>query len=388
VESTVIFRDYQEQQAQDHNDLQGYAQRSFDHIVLDAVTADRRYAGFVTTKTGQTEVQVTPGRMYDLLGVVYNLSTTTTLSMVSYLAPAYQRYLLLSAVGTEVETDIEERDYLTDVTSGATEPRSVATTLARAAVLTLTQGNASADPQKPAVPVSQVAIAYILLDTTQVVSVEMVEDNRVTSTDSLDLRTDELEEFEAMIGPKVAALASDLADLRNRINALGTARSLQAIAMDIARVKATLRYPVIASDYATDWFLDELYSDTTDALTLGYNARVEEGCRFGWENMDEFEISLFSANDPNASYSNGVLLQYRDLAARDRHSTHARLVARHQPVWLPERRDEAGLHVPQPLALRGQLYALLEFEPVEPERSVGVDCPILCHNVQSDQPVV
>jgi hypothetical protein len=305
----VIFRDYQEQQAQDHNDLQDYVRRSLDHLVRDAVTYERRFAGFNITKTGQTEVQIEPGRFYDVLGVVYALnSTTTTQSMVSNLAAAYKRWVLVTAVGTDVETDVEERDYLIDVNTGATEPRAVATTSARQAVLTFTPGTESADPIIPSIPLGHVAVGYILLDTTQIVSVLMEEANKVTSTDNLDLRTNALEVFEALVGPKVAALAADLADLRNRLDAMGTQASLRAIAMDVARLKASLRYPSTASDYDTDWFLDTLDSDADNSLSFGYDCLVEEGCRFAYANMNEFEISLFSANDPNAAYSNGLLL--------------------------------------------------------------------------------
>jgi hypothetical protein len=55
VEKQVIFRDYQEQQAIDHSNLQDYARDSLDHVVNDAVTAGRRYAGLAVTKTAQTE---------------------------------------------------------------------------------------------------------------------------------------------------------------------------------------------------------------------------------------------------------------------------------------------------------------------------------------------
>jgi hypothetical protein len=308
VESKVLFRDYQEQQAQDHNDLQDYVRRSLDHLVRDAVTSERRFAGFNITKTGQTEVQIELGRFYDVLGVVYAVNSTTTQSMVSYLPSAFQRWVLVTAVGTDVETDVEERDYLIDVTTGATEPRAVATTSARQAVLTFTPGTASGDPVIPATPVGHVAIGYILCDPTQVASVLMEEANKVASTNDLDLRTDALELFESIIGPKVSALAADLADLRNRLNQLGTMASLQRLAMDLARVKASLRYPTTASDYDTDWFLDNEDSDNTNAFTFGYDAKVEEGLRFADANADQFEISLFSANDPNASFINGVLL--------------------------------------------------------------------------------
>ena len=310
MESKVIFRDYQEQQAQDHNDLQLFTERSFDHLTLDAVSNNMRmFAGFGVTKTGQVEVQIQPGRFYDVLGVIYALNTTTVQSMVSYLAAAFSRYMLLTSTGTDVETDIEERDYLVDVTTGATEPRAVATTRSRAAVLAWTTGTESGDPQKPAVPIGHVAIAYIKVDTTQVVSIEMIEKNRVASTSELDLRSDILQDFADMIGPKVAALAADLADLRRRLDELGTLTGLATVAMDLSRVKATLRYPTTASDWDTDWFLDNEDSDQQNTLQFGYDARVEEGCRFPYANMDEFEITLFSGNDPNASlHASGLLL--------------------------------------------------------------------------------
>ena len=309
MESKVIFRDYQEQQAQDHNDLQDYTQRSFDHITLDAVNNNTRlFAGFTVVKTGQTEVQIAPGRMYDVLGVVYALNTTTTQSMVVYLAAAYSRFLLLTASPSDAETDVEERDFIIDVNTGATEPRAVATTRARQAVLNWTQGVESADPQKPAVPVGHVAIAYVKVDPTQVVSVEMIEANKVASTNELDLRTDDLEEFEALIGPKIASLASDIAALKRLIDQLGTNRSLQRISEDLARVKESLRYPATASDYDADFYLSRAKSDWENDLLFGYDALVEEGLRFPDANADEFEIALFSANDPNATLTNGLLL--------------------------------------------------------------------------------
>ena len=136
----------------------------------------------------------------------------------------------------------------------------------------------------------------------------MEEANRVTSTDNLDLRTNVLELFAAIIGPKVAALAADLADLRRRLDEMGTQRALFTLTKDVSRLKASLRYPTTASDYDTDWYLDDEDSDVGNVLTLGYDAKIEEGLRFPDANADQFEISLFSANDSNAAYSNGLLL--------------------------------------------------------------------------------
>lgn len=308
MEQQVIFRDYQEQQAADHNDLQSFVRGALDHVVADAVTRSRRYAGFNVIKSAQTEATVAPGRFYDQDGAVFARATSVIQSVVSYLPAASKRIVSIVAYGVENETDVEERDFLTNVETGQTEPQAVAMVRSRDAVVAFIQGAESSDPQPPAIPATNVEIARLLLDTVQIVSVTMIAANAVESTENLDLRTDLLEDFKDKTGPRLTSLASDLASLQSRINALGTNRGLQRIAEDLAKVKASLRYPATASDYGADWFLDASLSDTGNVAAQGYDARVEEGARFPDANADEFEISLFSANDPNASLSNGVLL--------------------------------------------------------------------------------
>ncbi|UZE51127.1 hypothetical protein ONR75_11220 [Rhodopseudomonas sp. P2A-2r] len=309
----VIFRDYQEEQAADHNDLQAYARRSMDDIVRDAVTATRRFAAFDIVKSAQVEVTVAPGRFYDQGGAVYARETALVQSLVTSLAAASKRIITLSVYGQENETDTAERDFLTNVETGATEPDSVPMTRSRDAVLAFTAGSESADPQPPTIPATHVAIAQIVVDTLQVVSVTMVETNRVASTDDLDQRADVLEEFKRKIEPRITSLASDLAALAAR-GASGLQKSAFAsMFLDLARVKEKLRFPDTASDYGADFFLDLSHSDTLNAAALGYDAKVEEGIRFSDANANLFEIGLFSALDPNATLANGLLLpRYSD----------------------------------------------------------------------------
>lgn len=308
MEKVTKFRDYQEEQAADHNALQSFARASLDHIVHDAVTASRRFSGFNVTKSSQTEVTIAPGRFYDQDGAVYGRGSALAQSMTPYLAAASKRIVLLSAYGVENDTDVTERDFLTNVDTGATEPDSVAMTSSRDAVVTVYQGTESADPQPPALPATQVAIAYVLLDTTQVVSITMIDVNRVTSTENLDVRTDGLEAFRDQIGPRVSSLSSDLAALANLLNSRGSARAITQLYQDVARLKELNGLPDTATDYGADRFLTTDESDVLNAQTLGYDCKVEEGIRFPDANADESELSIFSANDPNASLSNGLLL--------------------------------------------------------------------------------
>jgi hypothetical protein len=307
MDRQVLFRDYQEQVAADHNNLQDYVQQAMDNMARDAISAVRKYSGLDVTKTGQVEVTIGAGRVYEA-GASFSRRSVLTQSLATYVAAAARRIVTVSAYGQEVETDVETRDYLTNVDTGQVEPRAVAMTRSRDAQLVFTAGAEAADPVPPAVPATHVVVANIVLDSTQIVSIDMQEQNAVVSTDALDIRTDMLETFRAIIEPRVSSLASDLADLAVRISTLGENSQIYRVMEDLARVKESLRYPPDASGFGADFYLDDGDSDKNNVALLGYDAKIEEGIRFNDANANEFEIQLFSANDPNASNVGGYLM--------------------------------------------------------------------------------
>ena len=74
MENQVIFRSGQDLDPADFNNMQAFAQASIDHVVGDAVTAGRGYAGFLVAITGAAKVTADPGRLYSA-GAVYIRST-------------------------------------------------------------------------------------------------------------------------------------------------------------------------------------------------------------------------------------------------------------------------------------------------------------------------
>jgi hypothetical protein len=313
VERQVIFRDYQEQVAADHNNIQAFSRDSIDSLAHDVVSAAKRFSGFTVSKTGQVEIKIDPGKLYDG-GAVYARRSQLVQSLATYTAAVAKRIVTVSAYGNENLTDTQTRDYLTNVDTGEVEPRAASMTSSRDAQIVFTAGAEAADPVPPPVPATHILIATILMDPTQVVSVTMVDGNKVVSTDVLDTRADALETFRSQIEPRVASLASDISDLANRLSSLGSFNAMYRIMEDVSRVKETLRFPPDAQGYGSDFYLLSTGSDTTNASALGYDAKVEEGVRFPDANVDEFEISLFSANDPNAANVGGLLLpKYDDI---------------------------------------------------------------------------
>ena len=64
MEQTVIFRDRQELQSADLNNMQDFTRASLDHIVKDAIDGGKAYSGFTASKTAATEITLSAGRLY------------------------------------------------------------------------------------------------------------------------------------------------------------------------------------------------------------------------------------------------------------------------------------------------------------------------------------
>ena len=308
MERLVIFRDFQEQVAADHTNIQEFARQTFDHIINDVVTKTNRYSGSQVIQTAQAEVKVSPGRLYHYGGAIFNRSVETTQSMVPYLAAASERIVAVSVYGVENLTNQQERDFLVNTDTGETRPDAVAMTRSRDAVLVFTSGAESADPQPPPVPVEHALIALIRVNTLGVVSVTMQTQFAVASTENLDQRARLLEAFRAAIEPRVSAIASDLSALKSQAEGGSTQTDLLQLYQMVDELRRRLDVPALATDVFEDKFATEEFSDVDNAAGLGYDAIIDTGLRFPLANASVKSLNIFSANDPNASLAHGMLL--------------------------------------------------------------------------------
>lgn len=320
MEQTVIFRDYQKAQTEDFNDIQSFAQQTFDDLVGDAVTASLRYAGFNTVQSNTAEITVAPGRFYGTnttneVGAIFSLPTQSILSLVQYLciSQATQKILTLVVYGSVDQTNIETRDFLTNIQTLQTQPQAVAMTSSRDAVLAVVAGAESAIPTPPVINVGQVAIASITVDANGIDSVTMLPAAQVASTEGLNGRLTVVEGFDAQISPRLASLASDIASLANQLAALSPATTLIIELMkDVALLKATAGLPQTYAQYGASYFMwaDPTQHDITNAQSLGFNCTLYDGIRFPAQNSSQAPLALFNPIDPNATYNatTGLLL--------------------------------------------------------------------------------
>lgn len=304
MERKVIFRDRQEVQAADLNNVSDFGQTSLDNIVKDAIHGSKAYTGCAVSKTATTEVTVDTGRLYSG-GKVFRHAAAVSINLLSDLPATTKKYVAVVAYGSEIDTDTQARDFLIDVDQGTTEPDAVAMEKQRYCNISYVVGVEASTPAKPAVDSSQLVIAWVLLDSTGVESIEQVTANELSSLEDHEARIDDLEEWRDLADPRIAAISTDVARLTDAASQTADSANLERLYADMARVKELLELEDNYSDYGADRFLDDAESDTDHVEWL---AKIDEGVRFSDDAANEVLLQLFNPVDPSVKIVNNMIL--------------------------------------------------------------------------------
>lgn len=314
MERQVIFRDRQEFQASDMQNVQTFVDEMAQHMVMDAITTERMFVGLEVTKKSATELAIAAGRLWDgPSGKIYRKDSAETLSVFSYLPVSDSKYLTLSVIGQEIETDLEPRDFLIDLQSGQTEPRTVAMEKARDVALLVTAGLESTAPQKAEAPTGYTVIAHVLLNTSGIVDIEIADNKKLMRLFEVWQGMKANSTWIAQADPKLASLMSDMANLAARIKSQSTGGIVSRLAAEIAVIRDKLNLPATFVEYEADNFLTSAESDTTNPE---YHALVMMGIRFPWAGEVEQSLDLFNPYETAVKNFSGLILPDHDLVAR------------------------------------------------------------------------
>lgn len=297
MSKNVIFRDRQEVQESDLNNIGGFAREAMDRIVREGITDEKKFSGFATAKTGTTTVTIAPGT-YWANGQRFIREAAHEIDFLSQLPLVTKRIVAIIVTGQTIETDVQPRDFIIDVETGATEPDSVAMQSLRYAEFQTAAGTENATPEKPTVSSETLVIAWVTLSTTGVDGVEMATANEIMSNKRLAQRATELEAWRQEAGEQITTLGTDITSLAKRVNDRADASTLVRIFEDVASIKEVLELEDGYSGYGSENFLvyDQSISDNTQ---VGYSAKVEEGLRPPNANATDVAITLFNPLDPS-----------------------------------------------------------------------------------------
>jgi hypothetical protein len=309
MERKVNIQDWQKVTVEDFNNFGLFPRYSFDHVVGDILIPDMAYTGFTTVQTAPAVVTVGNGRLYHNGLVFYNDNEGgTSLDMLSNLPVVTRRYVGVVVWGQEIETDTEPRTFLTDPVTRATVARVVSTENRRWANISTVVGAEGPDPQIPSVASNTLAVAYVLLDSSGIISIQMVEENRAPNVRDLDARMNENDAWRTQTASRLDTLATDISALAERLNGTASMPFTLKLASDIARVKEKLDLPDTYSMWGSDHFLT---TDETDVAHVDNICKIEEGIRFGNASERDSQFSLLNPLDPAViNQANFVLPAY------------------------------------------------------------------------------
>ena len=206
---------------------QSYGTRDYDMFV-----------GLGVTQHSATEIDVAAGRLWDgVTGKRYAHDASETISLFSYLPVSDERYLNIAVIGQETDTDQEPRDYLTDLTSGTTEPKSVYMTTARQVAILITAGLESTGPQKPDAPTGYLTTAYVLLNPSGIVSIELASNKALMRLYDVYQTVLTQADWISAAAPKLSSLQTDIAALAAKLAKLATTSPLLLkVVADVAEI--------------------------------------------------------------------------------------------------------------------------------------------------------
>jgi hypothetical protein len=314
MERKVNIQDWQKVTVEDFNNFGLFPRSSFDHIVVDTLIPSMAFTGFTTVQTAPAVVTVGNGRLYHNGLVFYNDNEGgSSLDLLSVLPVVTRRYVGVVVWGQEVETDTEPRTFLTDPVTRATVARVVSTENRRWANISTVVGAEGPDPQHPSIASNTLAVAWILLDSTGIVSIEMSDENYAPNLLDLDARMNENDAWRSRTSSRLDTLATDIAALAIRINGTATMRFVMKVCADVARLKEKTGLPDNYTSWGADHFLTD---DESDILHVDYMAQVEEGIRFPFEQQRDTQFALLNPLDPAVTNQSNFILPVYDQVTR------------------------------------------------------------------------
>jgi hypothetical protein len=299
-ENSVIFRDNQEVQAQDFNNLQEWIGESLDHVVVDTIEPNMSYSGFALSKSAPTVCAVAPGRLY-AKGSVYARTETVTIDLFNVLPITQKKQIAIVAWGTTLQEDIQPRDFIIDADTGQAQPQAVAMQQVRYCNVDMVPGVEAASPQYPVIDATDLLLGYVLVDPTGILSYQQATQNQIDNISDLGRRVAGLEGWANIVEGEIATLTTALAALAAQLSNYTLITDFQKLASLVNEIWRLIHLPASYVWYGTDNFLDESQSYTTGNVDGQYKASIHEGLRFpGTNSSSTTKLQMLNPQDQNA----------------------------------------------------------------------------------------
>ncbi|MGY6246201.1 hypothetical protein ACXIUS_01470 [Bosea thiooxidans] len=304
----ILFSDAEVLENEDVDAIGEIAQAATDSLVADAIGYPAHWSGFTATQQSAQIVRLTPGRYYTA-DMVYAADAATDINLQVYipLAASDQRWIAIIMRGSvETETALRIFETSTDVETSEPIRQTAPKREVRKASFTIQQGAASPAPAlRPTVAATDAVVAWVLLTSQGITSIEPGEGARVKSLYEIEKRVTAAEDDLGGITRRTTTIETQIVNITQRLTDIPHPTIIRQLKRDVA---ATRRLIALPDDARAYWYDPGLLQDEWDKTHASWLARVREGIRFPWAGERDAQLALLDAGSPAIRMSGTLLM--------------------------------------------------------------------------------
>jgi len=301
----ILFDDAEIAEHQDFNAIGEHSMSALDAIINDAIGYPAHWAAFTVAQKSAQEVTVSAGR-YLAGDKVFSQDAAVDVNLQVHIpiAASDERWIALVLRGEETTLNAN-RNFETSEDPETSIPvnRETPKTFTRRVSIVVQQGNATPAPAlKPVIAETDAVIAFVLLKTTGVVTIEPGESWRAKSLFEVEGRLTGVEINLDSLFARTASLETDVANLAARLSAIPQPEVILQMMRDVGATRRQLNLPDNQRAYVFD---PGLVYDKWDPAHADWLARVREGIRFSYANQRVAQLAVLNEDDPKIRIGDG-----------------------------------------------------------------------------------
>lgn len=302
-----IPRDFQEYTAGDHLDQQSWRRDQVDKLVADAIDAPKNFGGFQITQSGVSGLIVGAGRLYIAnLDYHYDGDSEATFDLTSgtvQLPGSQKRIISIVGWGSEDDLQPSPREFRTAIVDDQgqltgqynVESQTLPLQRIRRANMGLLGGQEGASPAPPSVGDNQVEIAQVLCGPTGIISITMIEANRIETNKDLNNRVTAAEREMNTLRSSLGSINSDIATLRASMAGVIREPIGKMLIRDVSRLKEQVGRPDDQTAYGSITFGTANEMDLKHAASM---CAIDGTLTFGAASVKEAIYAYANPNEP------------------------------------------------------------------------------------------
>ncbi|MGO4735984.1 hypothetical protein AB4099_05535 [Bosea sp. 2KB_26] len=312
----VLFNDAEVVEATDLTEIGATQMAAVDQLIRDAIGYPAHWAAFTVSQVSAQIVRISAGR-YHTAEKVFASSADTDLNLQIHIpvAASDQRWVALILRGTEKERTAQRIfETSADVETSQPVEQTAPKLLERVVSFTVQQGAASPAPAlRPAIAQTDAVIAWVLLKSTGIFSIEPGETARVKTLYEVEKRLATVEVDLSSLFERTASIETDISNIAARLSDIPRPALMRQIQRNLGQLNQQV---VLPEEARASRFDPGLTYDLWDPQHAGWLARVKEGIHFPYASQQIAQLALANEDDPSIAIRNRRMIPAFDEVER------------------------------------------------------------------------